>query len=158
VQIGRSGHPSEHLQWVDIKTTAILNAGQDVAMLVRRPDGQEIWYDLRPTRSSESKQPMIGISMSHNAELDIFSPPFDYMNPVASPALQDFDRVVEVAGQKVASGSDLIAIFAQQPQGPLALKIERREVKTASRSETPSGRPKSSKRPFNRGRCASWAW
>jgi regulator of sigma E protease len=129
VQIGRSGRPSEHLQWVDIKTTAILNAGQDVAMLVRRPDGQEIWYDLRPAQSSETKQPMIGISMSHNAELDIFSPPLDFLNPVASPALEDFDRVVEAAGQKVASGADLIAICAQQPQGPLALKIERREVK-----------------------------
>src|SRR5205823_5008994 len=52
----------------------------------------------------------------------------------ASPELRDFDVVVEAAGQEVKSGGDLAAIFAQQPLGPINLKVERQ-------SNSPSGQP-----------------
>jgi regulator of sigma E protease len=127
IQIGRSGSPHEFLRWGDIRTTAVLNNGRDVPLLVRRPDGQEAWYDVRPIKILGSKQPLVGIAMPHSRQLEIHSEQYAHLNPTASPPLKDFDRVIEAAGQDVASGAELTAILAQQPVGPMQIKIERQE-------------------------------
>ncbi len=142
IQIGRRGEPYEHLRWGDIRTTALLNSGHDVSMLVRKPNGEERWYDVRPAKNRDSKQPLVGIGVPRKPEIDVFPKELAYLNAASSPALEDFDLITEAAGQKVTSGADLAAIFAQQPLGPLSLKVERRE-------RTPEGKPveKSSRSP-----------
>ena len=127
IQIGRSGEPYEFLRWGDIRTTAVLNSGHDVPLLVRKPNGEERWHDVRPKKNPDSKLPMVGIGVPHKAEIEIFPDSVAHLNPQVSPPLEDFDRVIEVAGQKVTSGADMQAIFAQQPLGPMAIKVERRE-------------------------------
>src|SRR5205814_2940604 len=127
IQIGRRGEPYEFLRWGDIRTTALLNSGHDVSLLARKPNGEERWYDVRPAKSRDSKQPLVGIGVPRKAEIEIFPDDLAHLNAQASPALHDFDIVVEAAGQKITSGADLAAIFAQQPLGPLSLKVERRE-------------------------------
>jgi len=134
IQIGRRGEPYEYLRWGDIRTTALLNSGHDVSLLGRKPNGEERWYEVRPAKSRDSKQPLVGIGVPRKPEVEIFPDDLSHLNPQASPALQDFDQVIEAAGQKVTSGADLSAIFAQQPLGPLSLKVERRE-------RTPDGKP-----------------
>src|SRR5205823_4988312 len=67
-------------------------------------------------------------------QVDVFPNDLAHLNAQASPPFHDLDLVVEAAGQKVTSGADLAAIFAQQPLGPLALKVERQE-------RTPDGKP-----------------
>jgi regulator of sigma E protease len=125
IQIGRKGEPYEFLRWGDIRTTAVLNSGRDVALLVRKPDGEEKWYEVTPVKTKDSKHPIVGIGLPRKPEIEIFPEDLAHLNPRASPALLDYDRVIEAAGQKVTSGADLTAIFAQQPRGPMELKVER---------------------------------
>jgi regulator of sigma E protease len=134
IQIGRSGQPYEKLRWTDIRTTAVLNSGHDVAMLIRKPNGEEVWYNVQPKRNPDSKLPLIGIGVPHKPQIEIFPDPVSHLNPNASSPLHDFDQVIEAGGQKVTSGADLTAIFAQQPLGELPIKVERRE-------RTPTGKP-----------------
>jgi regulator of sigma E protease len=141
IQIGRGGKPYEHLRWSDIRTTAVLNSGHDVSLLVRKPNGQEQWYDVRPKKNPESKLPLIGIGLPHKPEIEIFPQAVSHLNPQASPALEDYDRVVEAAGQKVTGGADLMAIFAQQPQGPMPIKVERRERTKAGKAVEKPAKP-----------------
>jgi regulator of sigma E protease len=142
IQIGRQGEPYESLRWGDIRTTAVLNNGQEVPLLVRKPNGEEVWYEVRPTRHPDSDLPLMGIGVPRKAQIEIFPEHAAHLNPRASQPLQDFDKIVEAAGQKVTSGADLTAIFAQQPLGELAITIERSE-------RTKSGKPveKSTKPP-----------
>jgi len=142
IQIGRNGKPYEHLRWSDIRTTAVLNSGHDVSLKVRKPNGEEQWYDVRPKKNPETKLPLIGIGLPHKPEIEIFPQSVSHLNPQASPPLQDFDRVIEAAGEKVTSGSDFTAICAQQPRGELTIKVERRErTKTGKAVEKPTKQP-----------------
>jgi regulator of sigma E protease len=134
IQIGRRGEPYAYLRWGDIRTTALLNSGHDVSFLVRKPNGQEHWYEVRPAKIRDSKQPLVGIGVPRKPEIDVFPKELAYLNAQTSPSLEDFDLITDAAGQKVTSGADLAAIFAQQPLGPLELKVERRE-------RTPDGKP-----------------
>jgi len=127
IQIGKSGEPYEALRWSDIRTTAVLNSGQDVSLFVRRPNGDEQWYDVRPMKNPETKLPLVGIGVPHKAEVEIFPDRAIQLNPKSDPPLQDFDHILEADGQKVISGEDLMAIFSQKPLGPLNIKVERRD-------------------------------
>jgi regulator of sigma E protease len=129
IQVGRGGKPYEFLRWDDFRATAVLNNDRNLPLLVRRPDGQEQWYEVRPTTNAESKLPMIGIAKPRNAEVNIFPKGLEHLNPQALPPLVDHDVVVEAAGQSVQSGTELMSIFAQQPQGPMTIKVQRREAK-----------------------------
>jgi regulator of sigma E protease len=128
IQIGKKGEPYEKLRWGDIRATAILNSGQEVPLLVRKPNGQEVWYEVRPMKNPETNSPMVGIGMPFTNEIEIFPENVAHLNPKSSEQLEDHDRVIEAAGQKVTSGADLTTIFAQQPLGPLAIEVERREL------------------------------
>src|SRR5439155_20963129 len=127
IQIGHRGEPYEFLRWGDIRTTALLNSGHDVSLLARKPNGEKQWYEVRPAKTRDSKQPLVGIGVPRKAEIEVFPDDLAHLNAQASPALHDLDIVVEAAGQKITSGADLATIFAQQPLGPLSLKVERRE-------------------------------
>jgi regulator of sigma E protease len=142
IQIGKSGKPYELLRWGDIRTTAVLNSGEDVSLLLRKPNGEEVWYEVRPTKQPGSKLPIIGIGVPHKPEVEIFSDALAHLNPKTSPPLCDHDRIVEAAGQTVTSGADLSAIMAQNPTGPLPVRIERLErTKAGKPVEKPSTSP-----------------
>lgn len=127
LQVGKSATPYESLRWEDFRAAAVFHNGREVPLLIRRPDGQEVWYEIRPTMNPATKLPMLGIAVPRKSELNIFPEALSHLNPQATQPLKDRDVVVEAAGQKVASGTDLAAIFAQQPRGPLPIKVERRE-------------------------------
>jgi regulator of sigma E protease len=127
IQIGRRGEPYEALRWNDIRVMAMLNSGQDVPLLVRRPNGDERWYDVRPIKNAKTKMSLVGIGMPQTAELEIFPETAAHLNPQSEPPLKDFDRIIEAQGQKITNGTDLLTVVAQQPFGPLHIKVERRE-------------------------------
>jgi regulator of sigma E protease len=128
IQIGRNGEPYESLRWTEIRTSAVLNNGQDVALKVRQPNGEDKWYDVRPVKSSpEAKFPQMGIGMPYKPEVETFPEIAAYLNPKSNVPLKDFDRIIEAGGQKITSGADLMTVFAQKPLGELAVKVERRE-------------------------------
>lgn len=141
IQIGRSGEKYESLRWADIRTTAVLNNGKEVPLLVRRPNGEEKWYDVRPVKNPETKFPLVGIGMPHKPEVEIFPESAAQLNPKSDPPLQDFDRIIEADGQKVTGGADLLAIFAQKPLGPLTVKVERRERDKSGKPVISKGSP-----------------
>jgi regulator of sigma E protease len=145
-QFGEKGEPNEFLRFGDIRTTAILNSGHSVSFLVRSPSGEDKWYEVEPKQDPKSKlPPMIGIGPPHKPEIEIFPEAATHLNPqvpsTATP-LKDFDRVIEAGGQKVTSGADLTTIFAQNPIGPLDVKIERRpRTKSGQPIESPAQQP-----------------
>lgn len=141
IQIGKGNEPYEHLRWSDIRTTAVLNSGHEVSLLVRQPDSEERWYDVRPTVNPETKLPLVGIGMPHKSEVEIFPESAAQLNPKSNPPLKDFDRIIEADGQEIASGADLLAIFAQKPLGPLDIKVERRERDKAGKVLAKSTKP-----------------
>src|SRR5207253_2136219 len=97
IQIGRRGEEYESLRWGDIRTAALLNSSHDVSLLARKPNGEKRWYDVKPVKNRDSKTPLVGIGMPHNAEIKILPDDFAHLNPQASPALDDFDTVVAAA-------------------------------------------------------------
>jgi regulator of sigma E protease len=127
LQIGEGGKPYEHLRWIDIRTTAMLNSGSEISLLARRPNGEEKWYTVKPVKNPETKMPIVGVGMPHKTEIETFPESAAYLNPKADVPLMDYDSVIEVDGQKVVRGADLTTIFAQRPLGPLTIKVERRE-------------------------------
>lgn len=128
IQIGRNGEPYQSLRWTEIRTAAVLNNGQDVALQVRQPNGEDKWYDVRPMKSSpEAKFPQMGIGMPYKAEIEMFPETAAHLNPRSNVPLKDFDRIIEADGQEVIGGADLMAICAQKPLGPIVVKVERRE-------------------------------
>ena len=142
MEFARNRDRYEFLRWGDIRTTALLNSGHDVSLLARKPNGEERWYDVRPVKIRDSKTPLVGIGVPRKTEIEIFPDDLAHMNPQASPPLHDFDRVIEAAGQKITSGADLAAIFAQQPLGPLAIKVGRQKrTKDGKAVEKPTKPP-----------------
>jgi regulator of sigma E protease len=125
MQIGERGKPYDHIRWEDFGTVAILNQDQDVPMLVRGPDGQDKWYKFRPTKNPVSNRPMIGVAMPRSRQVNIFPDFAAHLNPQASPPLEDYDLIEEVAGQQIASGEDLTKIMCQAPLGSIKLKVRR---------------------------------
>jgi regulator of sigma E protease len=124
-QIGKSGGPNDFVRWDDFLFTALLNTNEEVPVLFRAPDGQEAWFNLKPTKMPGSDRPMLGLTRPDDRQVNIFPDFASQFNPVASPPLEDFDVVVEAAGQKVTSGADLHSIFVQNPLGEMKLKVER---------------------------------
>src|SRR5439155_16810183 len=103
-QIGHRCEPYEFLRWGDIRTTALLNSGHDVSLLARKPNGEKQWYEVRPAKTRDSKQPLVGIGVPRKAEIEVFPDDLAHLNAQASPALHDFDMVVGAAGEKITSG------------------------------------------------------
>ena len=68
---------------------------------------------------------MLGLTRPDDRQVNIFPDFAPQLNPVATPPLEDFDVIVEAAGQKVTTGADLHTIFAQNPLGEIKLKVER---------------------------------
>ena len=125
IQIGKSGSPYEYVRWDDFLFTALLNTDEEVPVLFRGPDGQEDWFNLKPTKMPGSDRPMLGLTRPDDRQVNIFPNFAPQLNPIATPPLEDFDVVVEAAGQRVTSGADLHTIFAQNPLREIKLKVER---------------------------------
>lgn len=134
IQIGKSGQPYEFIRWEDFQTVAILNEDQDVPMLVVAPDGQKEWYNFRPTKNPATDRPMIGVTGPRDRQVNIYPEVAAHLNPNASPPLQDFDLIEEVAGQTVTNGEDIAKILCQQPLGKVTIKVRR---PTEEESEKP---------------------
>lgn len=128
LQVGHGGRPYEHLRFEDITTALALNGfDREIALLVRRPDGQEVWYHTVPSdRLKEvTRRPTLGVTSAPSREIRLRRPPAEYLDPVTTPALQDHDRIVEIAGQPVAADWEVAALLAQHPREPLPLVVER---------------------------------
>jgi regulator of sigma E protease len=125
LQIGEGGSPYEFVRWDDFLFAAILNEKQEVPVLFRKPNGEKEWLNLKPTRMPGSDRPMLGLAGPKDRQVNVFPDFAPQMNAVASPPLEDYDVVIEAAGQEVTSGADLQSIFAQNPCGEITLKVER---------------------------------
>jgi len=141
LKIGRSGNPYEHLRFEDLTTAVILNGSdRDLPFFIRRPDGQEVLYDIRPSNRLKpmTKRPTIGISPEHSREVSVQAARPKHIDPQATPPLADKDKVMAAQGQRLETDSDLTAIMAQHPTGPLRLSIERRpQAKDGAAEEKP---------------------
>jgi regulator of sigma E protease len=146
LQLGRSGSPYEHLRYVDLLTAVVLNGyDRDLPILVRRPDGQEVWYEIRPSdrlkkaERRDERRPQIGIGASRSRDVRVGPAALSHLGPQATPELQDKDVVVQAAGQPVESGADLDAIMAQNPDGSLTITVKRPDAsgKQPGSTETP---------------------
>lgn len=133
VQLGKSGRPYDHLRYVDLMIAVALNGyDSDLPVLVERPDGQRVWYELRPSdrlKKAERRQerrPQVGVALANSREIAMRHAALDYLGPQASTRLHDKDTVIRAAGQPVDSGPDLEAVFAQNPYDPLTLTVERK--------------------------------
>ena len=70
---GAAANPYEHLRFEDLTTSVILNGSdRDLPFLIRRPDGQEVWYEIRPSDRLKpiTKRPTIGISPEPSREVE----------------------------------------------------------------------------------------
>lgn len=128
LQVGKSGQPNEELRFRDLlQATALTGANHDLSLLLRQPDGQEVWKTMQPSgKFSASDRPMLGIAQPRGLEISTLPELLAYRRPQSNVPLEAHDRLVEVAGQKVASGQEANAIFAQNPTGPISIVIERR--------------------------------
>ena len=117
----------------------MLNSDHDVPLLVRRPDGEETWHDVRADQRSAkpTKRPMIGIGAAQQAARSNIFP-----EVAGSPEsarrrrrLKDYDKSsIEAGGQKVASGDrsdDDLRPAADWARS--TLKIERPRAKTTQK-------------------------
>jgi regulator of sigma E protease len=130
LQIGRGGGKHEFLRFGDLLPAAVLNGtDRELPLLVRKPDGQEVWYQLRPTTRliSTERRAMLGIAPSRSLEIGVSPKAEELRRPHATPPVQDHDKVTRVAGQPVATGEEAVAIFAQHARGPLTITVERGE-------------------------------
>jgi regulator of sigma E protease len=141
LQIGKSGQPYEHLRFEDLTTSVILNGSdRDLPFLIRRPDGQKAVYEIRPSERLKAitKRPTIGISPESSREVSVLPARPKHLNPQATPELEDKDKVIAAEGQRLETDSDLTAIMAQNPDGPLRLTVERRpKTKAAAPADKP---------------------
>lgn len=65
LQVGEGGRPYEHLRFEDITTALALNGfHRPIELLVRRPDGQEVWYHVQPSDRLQAltKRPTLGVT------------------------------------------------------------------------------------------------
>jgi regulator of sigma E protease len=128
LQVGSGGRPYEHLRFEDI-TTALALSGfhREIALLVRQPDGQEVWYHVQPSDRLKAltKRPTLGVTSAPSRDLRLRKPPADYLDPTTTPPLQDRDRVVQIAGQPVEADWEVAALLAQHPRDELKLVVER---------------------------------
>jgi regulator of sigma E protease len=141
VQIGKSGSRYEHLRFEDLTTAVILNGyNRDIAFLMRRPDGVEEWYVLRPSdRLKEvTNRPTLGVVHQSSRKVRMRPVPADYLNPETSEPLEEKDEVVAIDGQSIKADWDVGALLARKPQGPLALTVERSAADKDSKARSTS--------------------
>lgn len=134
IQIGRDSSPYEHLRFQDITRGVVFSgADRDVELLVRHPDGQEKWYDLRPTKRLESitKFPSLGIASYHTQEIVVPASQPEFLRPKSNPALQTGDKVVAVNGETIHEAEEIDAFLARNASVPVTLTIERKQKKDA---------------------------
>ena len=128
IQIGRSGEPYEELRFQDVTKGVVFNsADRDLSLLVRHPDGEEKWYELRPTDRLESVTnfPSLGISSYHTNEIFVAPDEPDFLRPKASAPLLMGDKVVAINGQTIHEAGEIDALLARNADQPVTLSIER---------------------------------
>jgi regulator of sigma E protease len=128
LRMGRRSQPYERLRFEELTTAVILNGyDRELPMLIRRPDGQEVEYSLRPSDRLKSltKRPTVGVVHQTGREVHIRTGEATYLNPAATPPLEDKDKVVAIDGQPIEADWDINAILARKPQGSVTLSVER---------------------------------
>lgn len=128
LQIGKRGEPHEHLRFEDLTTSVVLNGtDRDLPFLIRKPDGEKVWYDIRPSDRLKplTKRPTVGIVHDQNREIRIRPPLAAHLNPVTNPPLEEKDRVVKLDGRAIETNVDVPALLAQKPLGPVTVQVER---------------------------------
>ena len=104
LRMGRRGSAYEHLRFEELTTAVILNGyDRDLPMLIRRPDGQQAEYDLRPSDRLKplTKRPTVGVLHQKGREVRVLPGDAAYLNATTAPALEDKDKVTSVDGQPI---------------------------------------------------------
>ena len=129
-QFGRDGQPYEHLRFEDLMREVIFNGGQqNLSMLIRTPDGRDVWYDVQPsTRLKKiTKRASLGVAPLRGLEVIARTPIASYLDPTTDVPLADHDKIIAVDGQKLAAGYELTELLARHSSSPLKLTVERKE-------------------------------
>lgn len=140
LRMGSRGKAYEKLRFEELTTAVILNGyDRDLSMLIRRPDGQEVEYHLRPSARLKplTKRPTVGVVHQSGHEVHIRSGEAAYRNPATSLPLEEKDKVVAIDGQKIEADWDISAILARKPYGPITLSVERLGGEPGSAKKTP---------------------
>jgi regulator of sigma E protease len=144
LQIGRSGQPYEHLRFQDVTRGVVFNgADRDLSLLVRHPNGEEKWYDIRPTERLKSKTnfPSLGITSYHTDQLIVSAEAPEFLRPKTSVPLQLKDTVVAVNGQKIRAASEIDALLARNASEPITLTIERSAPPESAKASAEADKP-----------------
>jgi regulator of sigma E protease len=128
LQVGRRGNPYEYLRFEDLTTSVILNGyDRDLPILIRRPDGQVVWYEVRPSDRLKplTRRPTLGVTHERSNKIGVPTSPDAYLHPATTPPLEDKDIVVAIDGQKIAANGDIVALLARRPSGTVTLTVVR---------------------------------
>jgi regulator of sigma E protease len=147
IQLTKGGSQYEHLRFDDLRYAVVINGlDRELPMLIRQPDGQEVWYEVRPSdRLKElTGQPTLGVGALMTRSIDGPNPKLPWLAPKTSVPLADKDLIVAVDGQPIEGGNQLIEILASRPKGPLTITVERTEK--ADESQSAGGAPAAEKK------------
>jgi regulator of sigma E protease len=130
IQLTKNGSQYEHLRFDDLRYAVVINGyDRDLPMLIRQPDGQEVWYEVRPGDRFKklTGQPTLGVGSQMTCKIDAPNPKLDWLAPKTSEPLVDKDLIVAVDGKPVEDGNQLIEVLASRPKGELTITVERTE-------------------------------
>jgi len=138
IQFGKSSTPYEHHRFDDMKRRVVFNGDdRDLEILFRDESGKEDWFTLRPSgrTKAETDFPSLGFYPGRNRKLAV-SP----KNPRPVEGIEHDDVLVEMAGKKLEPDqnkfdSQVNALLAQHPSGPLKVVVLRAEKKEGSAKE-----------------------
>ena len=127
IQIG-PGRKSEKLRFDWDLSNGGVGLAQDqeeLPLLVREKNGEERQYRIRPkmTQKSKGRIPMIGIATAKTLTIGDTYP--HSAAELASPAFEDDDLVVAIAGQRVADAYEFDEFLAAHPGGELIVTVSR---------------------------------
>ena len=98
---------------------------EDLPLLLRMPDGEEVQFKIRPkmTQRSKGRIPMIGIATAKTLTVGEAYP--HSSADEATPAFEKNDRVVAVDGQSVNNAYEFDEYLTAHPIGDLTIRVER---------------------------------
>ncbi len=146
IAFGKGSKPHELMRYEDLRKAVMLNGtDRDLELQVRLPNGNEVWYEVRPVKHKDNPFPTIGVTSLESTKLAILPKEkvekegLAHQLPKSDVPLADEDEVVAVDGTPVKSGAEINSLLVQKPQGPLTLTVKRK-------TPLPEGTAKSAER------------
>lgn len=146
--------PHELMRYEDLRKAVMLNGtDRDLKMQVRLPNGNEVWYEVRPVKHKDNPFPTIGVTSLESTKLAMYSAAkvekegLSHQLPKTDVPLLDGDEVIQVDGNPVKSGAEINSLLVQKPQGAVTLTVKRKKP-------MPEGAPKDTKPEFTEHQIA----